>query len=162
MVTVDVSTGKIVERFQTSSFNSAHLEAFDDGGLVRPEAETALDTPAQAVAKLLAASEKDSESTRRATDDEATSTCSVQAIHCVKSTAEQPLSNSDLYLNPIRESFDTGQVGQDLPTSLLKPVGDGTLITVGQDRIVRLWNLGRPSQSFVVSGSGKDALKRYK
>lgn len=159
MVTVDVSTGDIVERFQTSSSNSPHFEASD--GPIRPEPDNVVKTPAQAVATLLESHNDSHQPERTLADHESPPACSIQAVHCLKTTAEPSFSNNDLYLNPIRESFDSHR-GQDQPASSLKPVGDGTIITVGQDRIVRLWNLGHPTQSFVLSGSGKDALKRYK
>lgn len=70
-------------------------------------------------------------------------------------------------------SLDTGlrTVHEATGTSLGKSSDDYTsptirqaalLVTAGEDRIVRLWNMSNVSASMVVSGSGKDAEKVYR
>jgi phosphoinositide-3-kinase regulatory subunit 4 len=161
MISVDLSTGEITERFQTTTSISSAASTRSKAEKVPPdylESAPAVETPAFAIEKLLADRPEIQLPKINTNDqDQHQATCSIQAIHSLELLAGDTSFSNSTDLSPVQETFETAH-GQEKPAAL--PAG--IILTVSQDRIVRLWNLGRPAQSLVVSGAGKDANKRYR
>jgi phosphoinositide-3-kinase regulatory subunit 4 len=161
MVSVDLSNGEIVERFQTTTSTTLTASTGLSTEKAQPvylDSGSNLETPAHAIETLLADRTRiDLPAVTRNDDGQYHVTSSVRAIHALEvSPGDTPFTNNT-DLSPVHESFDVAH-GQEKPTTL----PGGLILTVSQDRIVRLWNLGQPAQSLVVSGAGKDANKRYR
>jgi phosphoinositide-3-kinase regulatory subunit 4 len=161
MISVDLSTGEITERFQTTTSTSSAASTGSKAKKVPPdylESAPAVETPAYAIEKLLA-DRPEIQLPKINTNDQHQhhATCSIQAIHPLEILAGDTSFSNSTDLSPVQETFETTH-GQERPAAL--PAG--IILTVSQDRIVRLWNLGQPAQSLVVSGAGKDANKRYR
>lgn len=160
MVSIDLSNGEIVERFQTTASSSSSTSAGSETEKTHQaylDSSSALGTPAQAVEALLASRERiDLGFLDKPADTQYGSASSVRAIH----TMEAPPGDTGFgskELSPVHESFDSSHGQEKGP-----PLPGGLILSVSQDRIVRLWNLGQPTQSLVVSGAGKDSSKRYR
>lgn len=63
-----------------------------------------------------------------------------------------PVKEAGRHLQPLGNDYARSQPSKQ----------SNLLITAGEDRIVRLWNLSEVSSSMVISGSGKDADKVYR
>jgi len=161
MISVDLSTGEITERFQTTSSTSSAGSTGSKAEKVPPdylESASAVESPAYAIEKLLA-DRPEIHLPKADTNIQGQyhATSSIQAIHPLEILAGDASFSNSTDLSPVQETFETAH-GQEKPAAL--PAG--IILTVSQDRIVRLWNLGQPAQSLVVSGAGKDANKRYR
>ena len=161
MVSVDLSNGEVVERFQTTSSTSSTAPAgFENekGYQAYLNSDPTLDSPARAVEAILAG-KRDTESIKmlKTADVQNSAASTVRAIHAVEISPGDTSFSNNTDLSPVHESFDVSH-GQERHTQL----PGGFILTVSRDRIVRLWNLGHPAQSLVVSGAGRDANKRYR
>ena len=161
MTSIDLSNGEVVERFQTSNSTVAATGSDAPGSLSFLDAPAETSTAAQTIEELLECNKSTDEQLSESRNPEWPSASSVRAIH-VMGMAKDSAFPGTVDLSPVQESFD-GSTTIDQSTAT--PVGQGVsgiILTASSDRIVRLWNLGRPSESLVVSGAGKQANKRFK
>jgi phosphoinositide-3-kinase regulatory subunit 4 len=160
MASVDVNTGELVERFEVSS--NSHKTGRSD---MNPNTNAHSSTlradilPSEVITGILQAPSGSGSSSEKK-EDLRSGFDPVRAIHCL-----------DIPVNPAyTSSHELAVVPQDPSDEILghdnrRNVGNNgnaAVLTAGDDKIIRLWNLAKPSDSFVVSGSGKDAIKRYK
>lgn len=84
----------------------------------------------------------------------------ILAVHCIQGSRTN--SSLETGLRTVHEAAGTPQ-GKFVDEYTGHTIRQAALmITAGEDRIVRLWNLSQINASIVISGSGKDAEKVYR
>jgi phosphoinositide-3-kinase regulatory subunit 4 len=155
----DLSNGEIVEHFQTGTFSgtSAALNTASSSSL---DAAVEDETAAHTIEALLSGLQTPVLAKAKVLEEHNLSTPSIRAIHTMHILQEAGYSASN-DLSPVHETFDPGDEVNKVSSAGGSAVS-GIVLSASSDRIVRLWNLGRPSESLVVSAAGKDANKRFK
>lgn len=154
LTAIDVSTGSVVERFEV---HGAGSKAEDRGKALKIREDAA--APSEVIASLLQGGDIRLDETQTLRGRDSTDVQDyrhVTAIHSLAGTGNR--SAPDLALSPVQESGLEAQQEDEAET----PGAGGIIITAGEDKIIRLWNLGRSADGMVVSASGKDMNKRYK
>ena len=161
MTSIDLSNGEIVERFQTSASAAGHTMSGTAESLSFLDTQAESETAAQTIEELLSCSSPISPKLSQSRHPDWPPASTVRAMHMME-VSKDPIFPRNMDLSPVQESFD-GNTGIDKVLSSPAEQGvSGMILTASSDRIVRLWDLGRPSESLVVSGAGKEANKRFK
>lgn len=150
LIAVDVGSGQVVERFRIATSTR------QEGNLVMPAVVEETEQPQDVIAALLNARITPEKRRPATADTEVVGSRHITAIHSL-STSLAPTAQS-IGLSPVQEAGFQGQQSREEESS----GGGGVIITAGEDKIVRLWNLGRASESMVISAAGKDVNKRYR
>jgi phosphoinositide-3-kinase regulatory subunit 4 len=160
MTSIDLSNGEVVERFQTST-SAVGVTSEAAGPLSFLDTPAEAKTAAQTIKELVDCNTPTSQQLSESRHSDWLPASTVRAIHVMDTSKDSALPGiADL--SPVQESFD-GNTGNDKTSFTPVEQGvSGIILTASSDRIIRLWNLGRPSESLVVSGAGKEANKRFK